>query len=291
MLAPQCSVALQDLTPDAAQTMLQNHLARPLSNTEQQEADYLLRELSYLPLAVTQAAACMKTSGMTLQEYRSRLDEHTDVALVNSGNSSMSQPQSSGVRDPVATTLSLSIDQIRVDNSFAADFLFFAACLDRKDISLDLLGAPSPQVRGDAVRLLDKYALITRRPAESALDLHQLVHQALRNWLHVQGQLELWTQRTTKQLLRVYPDKDHSNRSKWRRLFPHVQHALSHSPADDNNKERSLLAWKFAETLQIDGQYEKAVELFKQAMQSRKKVLGDEHPSLNIHEPRAMERC
>jgi tetratricopeptide (TPR) repeat protein len=278
MLAPQCSVALQDLTPDAAQTMLQNHLARPLSNTEQQEADYLLRELSYLPLAVTQAAACMKTSGMTLQEYRSRLDEHTDVALVNSGNSSMSQPQSSGVRDPVATTLSLSIDQIRVDNSFAADFLFFAACLDRKDISLDLLGAPSPQVRGDAVRLLDKYALITRRPAESALDLHQLVHQALRNWLHVQGRLELWTQRTTKQLLQVYPDKDHSNRSKWRRLLLHAQYALSHSPADDGNQERLRLAWEFAGTLQIDGQYEKAIELFKQVMQARERVLGDEHP-------------
>jgi tetratricopeptide (TPR) repeat protein len=277
-LAPQYSIALQELTPDAAQRMLQNHLARPLSNTEQQESNYLLRELSYLPLAVTQAAACMKTSGMTLQEYRSRLDEHTDVAPANSGNSSKSQPQSSGVRDPVATTLFLSIDQIKVENSFALDCLFFAACLDRKDISLDLLGAPSPQVRGDAVRLLDKYALITRRPAESALDLHRLVHQALRKWLHVQGRLELWTQRTIKQLLRVYPDKDHSNRSKWRRLLPHVQYALSHSPADDDNQERSLLAWEFAGTLQTDGQYKKAVELYKQAMQSRKRVLGNEHP-------------
>jgi tetratricopeptide (TPR) repeat protein len=276
-LAPQYSVALQELTPDAAKRMLQNHLARSLSNAEQQEAGYLLRELSYLPLAVTQAAACMKASDMTVQEYRSQLDEHTDGALENSSNSSESQLQSSGVRDPVATTLFLSIDRIKVDNSFAADFLFFAACLDRKDISLDLLGAPSPQVRGYAVRLLDKYALVTRRPAESALDLHRLVHQALRKWLHVQGRLELWTQRTIKQLLRVYPDKDHSNRSKWRRLLPHAHYALSHSPADDGNQERLRLAWKFAETLQIDGQYEKAMELFEQVTQSRKRVLGDEH--------------
>jgi tetratricopeptide (TPR) repeat protein len=281
-LAPQCSVALQELTPDAAQWMLQNHLARPLSNTEQQEADYLLRELSYLPLAVTQAAACMKTSNMTLQEYRSRLDEHTDVAPANSGNSSESQSQSSGVRDPVATTLSLSIDQIKVDNSFAVDCLFFAACLDRKDISLDLLGAPSPQVREDAVKLLDKYALVTRRPAESALDLHRLVHQAVRKWLHVRGRLELWTQRTIKQLLRVYPDNDHSNRSKWRRLLPHAQYALSHSPADDVNQERLRLAWEFAGTLERDGQYEKAGELFKQVTQAKKRALGDEDHSTLI---------
>jgi tetratricopeptide (TPR) repeat protein len=282
-LAPQCFVALQELTPDAAQRMLQNHLARPLLNTEQQEADYLLRELSYLPLAVTQAAACMKTSGMTLQEYRSRLDEHTNVAPANSGNSSRCQPQSSDVRDPVATTLSLSIDQIKVDNSFAADCLFFAACLDRKDISLDILGAPSPQAREDAVRLLDKYALVTRRPAESALDLHRLVHQAVRKWLHVRGRLELWTQRTIKQLLRVYPDNDHNNRSKWRRLLPHAQYALLHSPADDDNQERLRLAWKFAETLERDGQYEKAGELFEQVTQAKKRTLGDEDHSTLIN--------
>jgi tetratricopeptide (TPR) repeat protein len=279
-LAPQCSVVLQELTPDAAQRMLQNHLARPLSNTEQQEADYLLQELSYLPLAITQAAACMKTSGMTLQEYRSRLDEHTDVAPANSGNPSKSQPQNSGVRDPVAATLFLSIDRIGGDNLFAAECLFCAACLDRKDISLDLLGTTSPQVRGDAVRLLDKYALVTRRPAESALDLHRLVHQALRKWLHVQGRLELWTQHSINELFRVYPDKDHSNRSKWRRLLPHAQYALSHSSADDNHLERLCLARKCAMTLERDGQYEKAGELLAQTIQTMKRVRDNEHPDM-----------
>jgi tetratricopeptide (TPR) repeat protein len=278
ILAPQCSVALQELTPDTAQEMLQNHLARPLSNAEQQEADYLLRELLYLPLAVTQAAACMNASDMTVQEYLSQLDKHTNVALENSSSSSESQLQSSGVRDPVATTLFLSIDQISGDNSFAADCLFFAACVDRKDILLDLLEAASPQARQDAVRLLEKYALITRRPAESAFDLHRLVHQALRKRLHVQGRLGQWTQRTIIQLVRVYPGRDHSNRSKWRRLFPHAQYALLHSPADDDNQERLSLARKCAGTLERDGQYEKAEELLVQVVQVQKRVRGDEHP-------------
>jgi hypothetical protein len=215
-LALQGVVALQELTPDAAQRMLRNRLVRPLSNNEQQEAEYLLRELLYLPLAVAQAAACMNASGMTVQEYRSQLDEHTKLALEYSGTSSEGKLQSSNVKDPVATTLSLSIDQISRDNLFAADYLFFAACVDQKDISLDLLEAASPQASEDAIRLLDKYALVTRRPAESALDLHRLVHQALRKRLQVQRQLRQWTQRTITQLLRVYPDRDHSNRSKWR---------------------------------------------------------------------------
>jgi tetratricopeptide (TPR) repeat protein len=277
-LASQCVIALQELTPDTAQRMLQNHLARPLSKTEQQEADYLLGKLLYMPLAVAQAAACMNVSGMTVQEYRSQLDEHTELALEYGGASFESKLWGSCVKYPVAATLFLSMDQISRENAFATDYLFLAACVDRKDISLDLLKAPTSQAREDAVRLLDKYALVTRRPAESALDLHQLVHQALRKRLQVQGRLTQWTRRTITQLLQVYPDYRHSNRSKWRRLLPHAQYALSHSPADDDEQERLRLAWKCALTLQDDGRYEEAEELEVQVMQTTKRVLGDEHP-------------
>jgi DNA polymerase III delta prime subunit len=184
-LASQCVIALQELTPGTAQKMLQNHLARPLSNAGRQEAESLLRELLHLPLAVAQAASCMNASGITMQEYRSRLDKHTELALEYSGASSEGKLRGSGMKDPATTTLFLSIDQISRNNAFATDYLFFAACIDRKDISLNLLEAASPQAREDAIRLLDKYALVTRRPAESALDLHRLVHQALRERLQV----------------------------------------------------------------------------------------------------------
>ncbi|KAI0568550.1 CDC6 Cdc6-related protein AAA superfamily ATPase, partial [Pyrenophora tritici-repentis] len=205
-LAPQNIISLRELTLDAALKMLQVRLARPLANTEQQEAEHLLRALSYLPLAVMQAAACTKASGMTVQEYRSRLDDHKKLAIEHSGDLSEGKLQGAGVKDPVAATLFLSIYEIRRDNALAADYLFLVACVERKDISLDLLEAASPQAREDAIRVLDKqrcqqasqaglilidcrsqtilwdvplctslyivykYALVTRRPAESALD-------------------------------------------------------------------------------------------------------------------------
>jgi hypothetical protein len=114
------------------------------------------------------------------------------------------------------------------------------------------------QAREDAIRVLDKYALVTRRPADSALDLHRLVHQALRKRLQVQGRLIQWTQRTIKQLLEVFPNDDHSNRSKWRRLLPHAQYALSHSLTNNDDEERLDLASKCAMTLCSDGRYEEA---------------------------------
>jgi tetratricopeptide (TPR) repeat protein len=281
-LAPQNVIALQDLTAGPALRMLQNHLARPLSDAEQQEAKDLLRELSYLPIAVVQAAACMNASSMTVQEYRAQLDEHKGITLRHSSDSSEDNVRSSRVTNPVATTLSVSIDQITRSNASAADYLSLAACVDRKDILLELLEAASPRTREDAIKILDKYALVTRRPAESALDVHQLVHLALRERLQVQRRLQHWTQHTITQLLQVFPDDDYSNRSKWRRLLPHVQYALSHSLMDDDNEERLDLAWKCARALYSDGRYEEAEELEVQVMQTRKRVLGDEHPKTLI---------
>jgi tetratricopeptide (TPR) repeat protein len=277
-LALQNIVQLQELTLDAALRMLQVSLTKPLANSEQREAEHLLRELSCLPLVVVQVAACMKAVNMTVQEYRSRLDHHKGLAIDYSVDSSEGRVQDPGMKDPISATLFLSLNQISRDNEFAADCLFFAACVDRKDILLDLVEATSAQTREDAIRVLDKYALVTRRPAESAFDVHRLVHQALRKRLQVQGQLIQRNRSTIVQLLRVSPDSNHSNRSKWRRLLPHVQYTLSHSSADDDD-ERLRLASKFAKTLFSDGRYEEAEELFVEVMETRKRVLSDEHPS------------
>jgi hypothetical protein len=131
-LASQNVIALQELTPDTALKMLQTRLARPLANTEQQEAKHLLRKLLYLPLAIAQAAACMNTSGTTVQKYGTQLDEQEELALECSSDSSEGMLRGSSVADPAAATLFFSISYVRYNNALAADYLFLAACVDRK---------------------------------------------------------------------------------------------------------------------------------------------------------------
>ncbi|KAJ4329605.1 hypothetical protein N0V87_010721, partial [Didymella glomerata] len=269
-------IALHELTPDTALRMLQNRLTTPLLNAEQQEAMHLLSELSHLPLAVAQAAACMNTSRMTVQQYQAQLAKHQQAALEYSDDPSEDKLQESSLRKTVAATLSLSMSQVRQSSAVAADYLFLAACVDRKDISLDLLEATSPRAREDAIKVLDRYALVTRRPAESAFDVHRLVHQALQEQLQVQGRLHEWNQRTITQLLQVFPDDSHSNRSKWRRLLPHAQYVMSHSERNDD-EERSNLARQCATALYSDGHYKEAEELFVQVMETRRRTLGHEH--------------
>ncbi|OAF99941.1 HET-domain-containing protein [Paraphaeosphaeria sporulosa] len=179
-LASNNIIALRELTPNTALMVLQNRLANPLSDTRQlREAELLLRELSYLPLAVVQAAACINASGMAVQEYRAQLDEHKEAAFerISSLGSNL---YGHSTDDPVAATLFVSMGHV-YKNVLAVDYLFLAACVERKDVPLDLFEAASSSVREDAFMVLDKYALVSRRPADSSLDIHRLVHRALRN--------------------------------------------------------------------------------------------------------------
>ncbi|KAH7095533.1 kinesin light chain [Paraphoma chrysanthemicola] len=289
-LAPHNIIELQELLPETAQVMIENHLSTPLSSTEQQDLSVLLKELSYLPLAIVQAAACMNASSMTVQEYRIQLEKYRKVAPESSSISYQGMLLDSSVEETVAATLSVAIYQIGRTNAVAVNYLCFAACIERRDISIDLLDAASVPGREDAIKILNMYALITRRPAESALDVHRLVHAALRKWLQAYGRFRQWTKHAIVQLIRVYPSDDHANRSKWRRLLPHAQYALSYSRIIDEDRDEDKgkdekdgwealdLAGKCAMTLCSDGRFREAEELHVQVMKTYSRVLGEEHP-------------
>ena len=83
-LASQNIVELGEMTPDTAQRMLESYLNIPVSRREQQEAKLLLQELSYLPLAIGQAAAYINTRKITLQEYRSQALRQKEAFLERS---------------------------------------------------------------------------------------------------------------------------------------------------------------------------------------------------------------
>jgi tetratricopeptide (TPR) repeat protein len=277
-LAVRNVVELRELGPEAAQTMLENHLSTPVTGAERQEANLLLQELSYLPLAIIQAAAYINAEGVTLQDYRLRLHEQSEQE-----NSSRVSEEGYGSQSPVATTLFVSMSHIRIDNALAADYLLLAACIDRKDIPLELLEVSSFEKRDTALKILSQYALITWRHAEFALEVHGLVHGALGEWLKRHRQLHTWTQYAIKQLVRVFPENTEMNRGRWTRLAPHVKHALSHCRSEPKAKYSQTLGLMSAYglTLLSDQQYLQAEQLFLQLIEMMEFMkIGDEEPEM-----------
>ncbi|KAF1976246.1 hypothetical protein BU23DRAFT_597114 [Bimuria novae-zelandiae CBS 107.79] len=252
-LAAPNVIELEAMAPITAQTMLENYPSSKQQRTSTPEASHCRS-----PSLVAKQMDAVPGRDSELPEDRSQ--EHDTTG-------------------PVATTLLISLDQLRSDSGLATDYLFLTAYVDRKDIPLDLLPAASPREREEVVKVLSSYGLVTRRPAESSVDLHQLVHYALRGWLQKQERLQEWTTNAIRELYRVFPGNNHGGRSKWRRLLPHARYALSHSSSEQEGGDRSELVWKSAKALYNDGRWREAEQLFVQVMETRKRVLGDEHPS------------
>jgi hypothetical protein len=276
-LASKNLVELQHLTPTTAQRMFEKYLDTQFSESEQQEAKLLLQELLYLPLAIVQAAACIKNTGLKVPEYRSQMGRQKKHNFEHNDEVTDKKSRGYNGKNPVTTTLFISMDMIQIKDPLAVDCLYLAACVDLKDIPLDLVRAYSPGIDA-AVHVLSSYKLVTRRPAENAFDVHRLVHLALREWLQRQEKLGRWTQHSIAQLLQVFPDHGDGNRSKWRRLLQHAKCAMSYGFAEGEDVEWLDLARKTAMALYSDGRYNEAEELFVQVMETRKKKLGADHP-------------
>ena len=264
-LASQDIMELPEMEQDIAQSMLEMHLISPVN--EPGVADILLKELAYLPLAVVQAAAYININKITLRQYLLLLAEQKEKVV---------EPISKESENVIASTWLISFEQIRRQDTLAADYLLFMACVDSTDVPLALLPAREKGI--DAVKTLDNYSFITKRTAESAIDLHRLVHLSTRNWLKKQELLSEWTQVAITRLLEIFPDSDHGNRSKWRRLLPHAKFSLSSELPGQENKARIDLVLKCARALYRDGRFNEAEVYFNDALQSKKEMLGPENP-------------
>jgi hypothetical protein len=276
-LAPQNIMELPTTDPDMAQRMLEAYLIHP--SPEQRSTDLLAQELACLPLAIVQAAAYININNIRPDDYLLLLANKKQEFMERASEDLDDEWQCRSSGNPVSTTWLISFEQIRQRNTLAAEYLFFMACIDRKDIPMALLPTALPQKQMDAVGILDAYSFITKRPADLALDLHRLVHLAIRNWLQDQGLLNQRTQEAISRLVEEFPVMFNGNRSKWRRLLPHVKCALSCDVAGQEN-EAMVLVKKYAEALLSDGRFNEAEIYNRKLLQNLRPMLGEEHPDV-----------
>jgi tetratricopeptide (TPR) repeat protein len=282
ILAPEHTIKLGAISADSGQEMMRSYLDKPISPQDQQHVGTLLNELSFLPMAIVHAAAFINTEGVTVKEYRSLLRDKKR-ALAQSDQESNATPDPS-IDDPVTATWLVTFKHLRDAHPAAADYLCFMGCITVKDIPLEVLAPPPNGSTEDAIQILNAYALVARRPADSAVDLHRLVHYAIQEWLKEHQLLDHWTQEAVARLDQIFPDDNHRNRHKWRRLLPHAQAVLSHILEDcqgvqiEHDEAAMSLIWKCAMALSSDGRWEEAESLQVKDLEICSRKLGDDHP-------------
>ncbi|KAF7503525.1 hypothetical protein GJ744_003676 [Endocarpon pusillum] len=282
-LAQQNIITVPEMSEKAAIELLQKCLASPNIVDNPQDAIALLESLTYLPLAIAQAAAYINENGITLSDYLLLLGEKEEETIDLLSEDFEDYGRYRDVKNPIATTWLISFDQIRRSDPLAAEYLSFIACVSPRDIPESFLPpGPSRKRELEAIGTLAAYSFISRRPVEFSLDLHRLVHLATRSWLRKEELLSQWTQKTIIRLEEVFPDDDHNNRSIWRIYLPHVRQVLESDLISDSGKERMALMWRYGKCLYSDGRWDEAEASYIQVLAMKLRTLGADSPSTLI---------
>ncbi|KAH8621002.1 hypothetical protein IG631_24344, partial [Alternaria alternata] len=289
---------------DAA-TFLTKSLTRKTLLCDDATTTELLDELTYLPLAIAQAAAYLNRNRMPVAKYLQllRSTEQDLVRLLSREFRDETRYKDSA--NAVAATWVVSFSQIRERDAAAANLLAFISCVEWKAIPRSLL--PEAQSEGEmeeAIGTLCGYSFLTRRGGESGYtqgeseetetgteeeertetqvesgewyDMHRLVHLATRIWVKEHGNAGEVAEEAVRHVADVFPSDDYENQAVWRRYLPHVLRLLE-SGQDSSAWEQSKLCLLMGRCLYVDGRMREAVVWLERSCEQRSQ-LGEDNP-------------
>ena len=159
------------------------------------DASKLIKELSYLPLAITQAAAFISENCITISDYLEQLycgKEDMEELLLEHLEDSRRELDT---ENSVIRTWKLSFDQLSKTAPRAAEMLSLLAVLDLQGALQSLLRRNQETLTPfrTALGTLQAFSLVNAaRGTDSLCKMHRLVALSTRKWLEISGSLSYW---------------------------------------------------------------------------------------------------
>ena len=222
------AIAVDLMTRKDAEQLLLTKIPDGISSAP--ERAELVRELDYLPLAITQAAAYIsaRVTRITVPRYLAlyRNDEVSQSRLLDEESGDLRRDP--GVPNSVIRTWQISFDQIKDKWPSAARLLSIIAMLDRQGIPDFLLHAiyPNDLDLEAALSPLEEFSLISVERGSTRFEIHRLVQLATRKWLERYQELERWQGMAVEVVSNAFPSGDYKNWEICDALWSHAQEVL-----------------------------------------------------------------
>ncbi|KAI1340781.1 kinase subdomain-containing protein [Xylariaceae sp. FL0016] len=253
-------ITLDEMSPEEAE---QPHQDKTMNAA-------LLRELTYLPLAIVQAAAYLNQNRMPVSKYLKLLcgTEENMTRLLR--REFKDNNRYHGSRNAVATTWLVSFDQIRKSDTAAANLLSFMGFIEPKAISQSILPKLSSEEELErSIGVLCGYAFLVRRGDDDVFDMHRLVHVAIRVWLQQNGDIDQAESDAVRHLISTFPEYSMTDRLYFgnlglvRKIIPHAFRALEIT-RNHQGRERSELCSRTCCCLVQERRFQEAVTLLEE---------------------------
>ncbi|RHZ43106.1 uncharacterized protein CDV56_100225 [Aspergillus thermomutatus] len=221
----------------------------------------VLKQLGFLLLVISQAAAYINENEISLSEYLLLLGEQERSTIEMLSKEFEDEGRYAEIQNPVATTWWISFLQIQQLDELAADYLSFMACINPRDIPQSILSpAASVKKQAEAIGLLKAYSFITAQ-------------------MRIDKTVDIWAERAACQLDDVFPDDDHGNRKIWRDYLLHALYLTNSEQFQRCRHEYHDLSSRIGRCLQSDGRYNEAQIFFTDVLEIGETALGPEHPA------------
>ena len=259
-------------------------LAKRTYDPDPQAAKILAKTLSYLPLALEQAAAYIRETSSSLDHYQALFQKHR-TRLLQQGDLATKYP------DTVATTWELSFQKVQKASPAAVDLLNLCAFLAPDAIFLNMIteGATyvpkrlakpvtDPLALDQLISTLLHYSLMQRE--DNVLTIHRLVQSVLRDRLNSTTRRR-WAKRAIQIVNQAFPEPEFTTWSRCEQLLPHAQICARWIEKWKLiSEEAGQLLNEIGSYLHDRAAYTKAELLYQQAFTIKEKTLGPEHSDI-----------
>lgn len=238
----------------------------------------LLEQLTFLPLAIAQAAAYMNENSIGISDYLLLLQEQEADVVELLSEDFGDDGRYKEIQNPVAMTWQISFQQVQKLDQLACDYLSLMACVVPHNIPESFLPPPaSKKKKTDALGLLSAYSFITIQPETASISLHRLVHLATRNWMKKEDQFPRYIETAADRLKEIFPDGYENNQQLWIEYLPHAL-ALTNEQMLKVQQELHIdYIRNVGIYLNSDGGTNETGKLLEEVVEVSKRVLGPKH--------------
>ncbi|KAE8151308.1 hypothetical protein BDV25DRAFT_138934 [Aspergillus avenaceus] len=266
---------LREMVPQEAASLLRNLLIENLCE-DQAATEELLKELTWLPLAIHQAAAYMNSNNVPTSRYlEMQRTEAGKARLLSKQYPDTTRYR--GMQNAVAATWLISFERIQESSPEAIEILEFMSFMEAKAIPRSMLPwLGSDEQMESAIGTLSGYAFVTKREGGNMFDMHSLVQLAMRLWMKEEGDTCSTVEKTTRHMESVFPYGKWENRDVWRAYLPHAVGLVRNHEA--NVFEKYEILCKVGKCFLVDGRVREAVTCLEEDVQWREAHYDEDDP-------------
>lgn len=210
----------------------------------------LLKNLEYLPLAITQAIAFILENGISMADYLRLLTSGEEESIKLLSDELHDERRYSDVPHSVIKSFNLSFDLLKKREPRSAELLSQMCYLDRQKISCSCFSrGKKPGV--DFIKdlgSLRSFRLLTADKSQESFEMHRLVQLSTKAWLHAHKETDRYIAEALKLVSGVGQRPGDESVTFW--TCCHAEAVLKHTPKLLDSRV-SELGYRDPDTLQI----------------------------------------